>query len=73
MAEELARQVAAVMRDLVHNVSGGGDEEVCVETTEPPFFDGCSLGAPAGPRGAYAGLFALALFAVMRRRGARRV
>jgi hypothetical protein len=38
-------------------VSGGGDEEVCVETTELPWFDGCSLGA----RRSHGGVFALAL------------
>ncbi len=63
---------AAVTRDLVHNVSGGGDEEVCVETTEPPFFDGCSLGQRGAKLGAFAWFFALSLAALARRRGARR-
>jgi hypothetical protein len=34
---------AAVLRDLALYTSGGGDEEACVETVEPPFFEGCSL------------------------------
>jgi hypothetical protein len=74
---------AAITRDLVYNVSGGGDQEVCVETTEPPFFDGCSFAASTTSanvrfasrkgRGALAGLFALSLAVLARRRGARRV
>ena len=63
---------AAVTRDLVHNVSGGGDQEVCVETTEPPFFDGCSLGAGNRTGGVPGFLLALSLSLVARRRGARR-
>jgi len=63
---------AAVTRDLVNNVSGGGDEEVCVKTSEPPFFDGCSLatGRSRSSWMAVALAFALGLFA--KRRGARR-
>lgn len=38
---------AAVVQDLLGNVSGGGEREVCVKTKKPPFFDGCSL----SPRG----------------------
>ncbi|HWP06843.1 MAG TPA: Ig-like domain-containing protein [Polyangiaceae bacterium] len=34
---------AAVLRDLALYTSGGGDEEACVETVEPPFFEGCSV------------------------------
>jgi hypothetical protein len=73
---------AAVTRDLVHNVSGGGDKQVCVETIEPPFFDGCSLSASTNPsnvkfasgrgRSALAALFALSLVVLARRRGAHR-
>lgn len=41
---------AAVVQDLVSNVSGGGEREVCVKTKEPPFFEGCAVAtAPAGP------------------------
>jgi hypothetical protein len=64
---------AAVVRDLTSRVSGGGDEQVCVETTELPFFDGCSFGA-RGSRGnaAVSLLFALSLVVAGRRRRARR-
>jgi hypothetical protein len=62
---------AAVTRDLVMNVSGGGDREVCVETTEPPFFDGCSLGR-RGTTGPAVVLLALGVLVGVRRRGARR-
>jgi hypothetical protein len=64
---------AAVVRDLTNRVSGGGDEEVCVQTTELPFFDGCSLGARrARGSGAMALLFGSLFVVVRRRRGARR-
>lgn len=64
---------AAVVRDLTNRVSGGGDEEVCVETTELPFFDGCSLGARRSRGGsAVSLLFASLLVIAGRRRGARR-
>lgn len=61
---------AAVLRDLTLNVSGGGDEEACVETVEPPFFEGCSL---AGHRSATPGpllgsVMVLAGLAARRRR-----
>ena len=62
---------AAVTRDLVHNVSGGGDKEVCVETREPPFFDGCSLAVRTRTSGAHAFSLALLAMLVARRRGAR--
>jgi hypothetical protein len=62
---------AAVTRDLVNNVSGGGDRQVCVETTEPPFFDGCSLGRSRGS-GWNVVLLALVLGLAARRRGASR-
>jgi hypothetical protein len=64
---------AAVVRDLTNRVSGGGDEQVCVETTELPFFDGCSLRAPRSRGGNVAPLVvALALVVARRRLGARR-
>jgi hypothetical protein len=34
---------AAILRDLALFSSGGGDQEVCAKTTEPPYFEGCSL------------------------------
>jgi hypothetical protein len=39
---------AAVTRDMVGQVSGGGEREVCATTKAPPFFEGCTLAAPAG-------------------------
>jgi hypothetical protein len=63
---------AAVTRDLVNQVSGGGDEQVCVETTAPPFFDGCSLGGRPKPGGAGALALAVSFVLAARRRGARR-
>lgn len=62
---------AAVTRDLTNRVSGGGNEEVCVETTAPPFFYGCSSAPRRGSDGAMLTLAALAL-AALRRREARR-
>ena len=63
---------AAVTRDLVNNVSGGGDKQVCVETTEPPFFDGCSLRGRTRHGGALALALAFSLMLLARRRGACR-
>jgi hypothetical protein len=54
---------AAVVRDLAGKASGGGDREVCVETVEPPFFNGCSLAQGRGSGGAGVGLL-LALAAL---------
>jgi methionine-rich copper-binding protein CopC len=42
---------AAVVLDLVGNVSGGGEREVCVRTKKPPFFEGCAVAVPPGARG----------------------
>lgn len=63
---------AAVVQDLIGNVSDGGDREVCVKTKSPPFFDGCSVAAakPAVSPGAL-GWLPWALLAGLRRRGAR--
>jgi hypothetical protein len=42
---------AAVAQDLVGNVSGGGEREVCVKTKKPPFFEGCTIAtAPGRPQ-----------------------
>lgn len=42
---------AAVVQDLVGNVSGGGEREVCVKTKKPPFFEGCAVArVPGNPR-----------------------
>jgi hypothetical protein len=42
---------AAVAQDLVGNVSGGGEREVCVQTKKPPFFEGCAVVAVPGDPG----------------------
>jgi hypothetical protein len=51
---------AAVVQDLAGQVSGGGESEVCVTTTEAPFFEGCSVTsaahAPRRPRHALTSL-----------------
>ncbi len=64
---------AAVVQDLLGNVSGGGEVEVCAKTKRPPFFDGCAVrSAGAGSDWATAtylgACLALVLFRV--RRGA---
>ena len=59
---------AALVRDLTDKISGGGDQEACVKTTEPPFFNGCAV-ATQGRRGSGLWLAALALLFFVRRRG----
>jgi hypothetical protein len=59
---------AALVRDLTDKISGGGDQEICVQTTEPPFFNGCAVAAP-GRRGSCLWLAALALLFLAWRRG----
>jgi hypothetical protein len=64
---------AAVVQDMVGNLSGGGDKQVCVTTKAPPFFEGCSLArgrAPSSPVGPWGALAAAWLWQ-QRRRGAR--
>ena len=62
---------AAVLRDLALYTSGGGDEEACVETVEPPFFEGCSLAARGGSPPAPVALVLAALLALRARRRRR--
>jgi hypothetical protein len=63
---------AAVTRDLLNQVSGGGDHEVCVETTVPPFFRGCSV-ATRAPRSFFGDALVAFLVATLGlRRRARR-
>jgi hypothetical protein len=57
---------AAVTRDLAGFVSGGGSEEACVETIEPPWFEGCSIGRPRS-RAMSVWLTLLVLLSVCRR------
>ena len=58
---------AALVRDLTDQISGGGDQEVCVQTTRPPFFNGCAI-AHARRQGGGLALGALALLLLSRRR-----
>jgi hypothetical protein len=59
---------AAVVQDLLGNVSGGGEREVCIKTQKPPFFDGCSL----SPRGVTPGASASKLWFLLALIGLRR-
>jgi len=63
---------AAIAQDLVGNVSGGGEREVCVKTRKPPFFDGCSV-LPRDPGSPSSALFILlaALGSRLQARGRR--
>jgi len=66
----------AIAVDLSGRVSGGGEREVCVDTKEPPFFDGCAiaLGSPHRQSARWLSLAGLGIFAarlMTRRRGAR--
>jgi len=59
---------AALVQDMTGKTSGGGAAEVCVDTTRPPFFRGCSVaGGSDGGRGAGAGVFVLLGALVWRR------
>jgi MYXO-CTERM domain-containing protein len=60
---------AAVVRDTLGQRSESGDVEVCVHTTEPPFFRGCSVSG-AGASRAWPVLW-LALAALLLRRRTR--
>jgi hypothetical protein len=62
---------AAVTRDLAGFVSAGGHREVCTETIEPPWFEGCAVtrGRARGG-GSTVGILVLVWF-VRRRRGSR--
>lgn len=62
---------AAVARDLLGGVSGGGEREVCVTTQKPPFFDGCGVSPPRGATAAVWFGAGLLLFRALRGRGAR--
>jgi hypothetical protein len=62
---------AAVVQDMLGNVSGGGEREVCVKTKKPPFFEGCSV-APVSSTSHHAAWLMVVLAAGACRRGARR-
>lgn len=61
---------AALVRDLTEKISGGGDREVCVRTTRPPFFYGCTF-APSR-RGSHALALGLGVLGVLCLLGRRR-
>jgi MYXO-CTERM domain-containing protein len=58
---------AALARDTTGQVSNSGSQEVCVETTAPPFFKGCAI-APSGSGRREAAVALLLMFTVLRRR-----
>jgi hypothetical protein len=64
---------SANLEDLAGHKSGGTDKEVCVTTTAPPFFYGCTLAAPSrpGPSATAAALAVLGLCLLARRAVAR--
>jgi len=62
---------AAVTRDLADHLSGGGNVEVCEETIESPWFEGCALSRRAPPSSFPVLLLGLAALGRRRRRGAR--
>ena len=42
---------AGLVRDSLGQISEGGDVQACVHTTDPPFFNGCSVAGPSGDDG----------------------
>jgi hypothetical protein len=63
---------AALARDLTDKTSNGGSHEVCVETTAPPFFRGCSAGTVGGRADRPGGVVGLTLILTMALARARR-
>ena len=63
---------AAMVRDLVGNVSPTGNDTRCVRTTAPPIFYGCAFGAGSVPPAPYASL-AVVLFGALLGRRSRRL
>ena len=65
---------AGLVRDTTGQVSNSADREACVDTTQPPFFRGCSVAPNARPTraGGLCGLLAALLLATRTRRGRRR-
>jgi MYXO-CTERM domain-containing protein len=61
---------AALVRDMTGKTSSGGAQEVCADTTRPPFFRGCSVAGGDDGRAGAAGIFVL-LGAVAWRRARR--
>ena len=66
---------AGIVRDTTGALSNSGDVEACVQTTDPPFFRGCSVaGVGAGAGGTGVPIFAVAggVLALALRRRSRR-
>lgn len=64
---------AAVVQDLAGSVSGGGEREVCITTSRPPFFEGCATRPGTKPSSLTTAVSALvALLACRRGRVANR-
>ena len=59
---------AGIVRDSTEQLSQSGDVEVCVHTTEPPFFRGCSVAGARGGNGWVLAPLALAALLLRRRR-----
>jgi MYXO-CTERM domain-containing protein len=57
---------AGIVRDTAGHLSASNNAVACVQTTAPPFFDGCSIAAADAPAGTLP--TALALLALYRRR-----
>jgi hypothetical protein len=63
---------AGIVRDTTGALSNSGDVETCVQTTDPPFFRGCSVTGGDGGDGQTGALFfALAIIAVAAARPGR--
>jgi MYXO-CTERM domain-containing protein len=63
---------AGIVRDTTGALSNSGDVETCVQTTDPPFFRGCSVGGGHGRSGApFVALAIITLAVVLRRRSRR--
>ena len=59
---------AGLVRDTLGQISQGGDVQACVHTTDPPFFNGCSVAGRSGDGdGALASLLSLAALLLRRR------
>jgi MYXO-CTERM domain-containing protein len=63
---------AGIVRDTIGQISQSGDVEACVHTTDPPFFNGCSVSGAGTSRAEIGGSLAgLAIVLLVRRRRTR--
>ena len=61
---------AGLVRDTLGQISQGGDVQACVHTTDPPFFNGCSVAGRSGDGdggGALASLLSMVVLLLRRR------